>query len=123
MKYIKKIESKNFNIDAIRGEIDTLKQIGKFFKKHNLERVEVDLGKKILRVYHDESLDFVGGIYQIIDGEKEELAVGIKRYKVPNLLKKILTYLNNMSDRDWIRFYSTNKEDVLAFINTEKYNL
>jgi len=25
--------------------------------------------------------------------------------------------------RDWIRFYSTNKEDVLAFINTEKYNL
>lgn len=117
MKYIKKIESKNFNIDAIRGEIDTLKQIGKFFKKHNLERVEVDLGKKILRVYHDESLDFVGGIYQIIDGEKEELAVGIKRYKVPNLLKKILTYLNNMSE------FEIEIEKLKIDKNINKYNL
>lgn len=98
MKYLEKYKS--FTVDDILGEIGTTKEIEDFFKKHNLNFIDVQLPKKTIRVYYG---DFNGEgetIYHIIHGQKEELGVGIKRYKVPKLLKDILNFLNNMSEDD-----------------------
>ena len=118
MKYIKKFEREYFGLNDILGEIDITNKIEDFFKKHNLEFVDVNLGKRILRVYYGEFATNINSkpkVYQIIDGKKEELGVGTKRYKVPELLNKILYFLNNMTESD-IEFEKSKPE-------AEKFNL
>lgn len=54
-------------------------------------------------------------IFKLVDGKKEDIMVGIPRYKGLRIYTKILNFLNNMSTDD-IEFERSKKD-------ARKYNL
>lgn len=128
MKYIKKYEQMQVSgmgdqelLGNIMLEIEYTKEIEKIFKKYNLKKLDVpindvnSLNNNILTIYYGDFYDGSETIYQIIGGEKQELAVGTPRNIVYKIYEEILDFL--------YKLYPSDLEDYMSKKSSKKYNL
>jgi len=103
--------------DDIMSEIYVVHDIENFFKKHDLDDIVVKIGNKTMHIlygyFHDSDTEKY--IYKLIDGEKEDIMVGIPRYRGLETYTKILKYLQNLTPEEI--------ELEKARINANKYNI
>ena len=121
MRYIKIFEGSSDSFcNDIMSEIPIVKEIEQFFKKNNLDDIEVKINNnhqtKLIHIFYDYfENDTEKMIFKLVDGKKEDIMVGIPRYKGLRIYTKILNFLNNMSTDD-IEFERSKKD-------ARKYNL